>query len=77
MFAKLDFAGKSNTDKIIAQLGTGNAPAAEYCSNYIFPNGQKGYLPALGEWQIAYDNKTEIDACMSLIGGTSIYTDYH
>lgn len=75
--AKLDFAGKSNTDKIIAQLGTGNAPAAEYCSNYIFPNGQKGYLPALGEWQIAYDNKTEIDACMSLIGGTSIYTDYH
>ena len=73
--AKTDYLGKHNTDKIIEQLGAGNAPAAEYCQRIVFANGQKGYLPALGQWQTAYNNKTEIGACMSLIGGTAMDTD--
>nr|DAT61966.1 MAG TPA: Protein of unknown function (DUF1566) [Caudoviricetes sp.] len=76
--AKKDYLGSGNTDKIIAQLGSGNAPAADYCRGVTFKHGKKGYLGSLGEWQEAYNNKAEIDACMSLIGGTAIYTSaYH
>ena len=70
--AKKDYAGESNTDKIIAQLGTGNAPAAEYCRNYTFKNGKKGYLWSMGEAQDAYNNKKAIYAAMSKIGGTAM-----
>ena len=73
--AKKDYAGETNTDKIIAQLGTGNAPAAEYCRNYTFKNGKKGYLWSFGEAQDAYNNKAAIDAAMRKIGGTAITKD--
>lgn len=76
--AKKDYAGSVNTDKIITQLGPGNAPAADYCRGVTFKHGKKGYLGGTGEWQEAYNNKVEIDACMSLIGGTAINTsNYH
>ena len=67
--ANKDYAGEANTDKIIAQLGTGNAPAAEYCRSYTFKNGKKGYLWSLGEAQDAYNNKEAIDAALKKIGG--------
>ena len=76
--ALLDFDGVGNTPKIIEQLSgytnsniTG-APAAEACANYTFPSGSKGYLPALGEWKVAYDNKSAVESAMTLIGGTAI-----
>ena len=76
--AKKDYLGSGNTDKIIAQLGSGNAPAAYNCRALLmFPDGRKGYLGSLGEWQEAYNNKSEIDQCMSLIGGTAINTSYY
>lgn len=78
--AILDYDGAGNTPKIIEQLDgyydnyvTG-APAAEACAAYTFPNGKKGYLPALGEWQGAYNNKTAVVSAMTLIGGTAINT---
>ena len=37
-----------------------------------FPNGKTGYLGALGEWKAVYNNETEIDSAIRLIGGTSI-----
>lgn len=74
--AKKDYAGELNTDKIIAQLGIGNAPAAEYCRSLTFKNGKKGYLWSLGEAQDAYNNKASINAAMSKIGGTEITDDY-
>ena len=76
--AVLDFDGVCNTPKIIEQLSGYNdgystgAPAAEACAAYTFPNGKKGYLPAMGEWKTAYDNKTAVVSAMSLIGGTAI-----
>lgn len=72
--ARMDYAGKDNTDKIIAQLGASNAPASNYCKNTngLFPDGRQGYLGAFGEWMTAYDNKKEVDTCMSLIGGEAI-----
>lgn len=73
-----DYAGSSNTKQIISQLGAEGAPATGYCANYIFPNGQKGYLPAIGQWQEIFNNKSEIDTYMSLIGGMAIRTNqYH
>lgn len=77
--AMMDYDGRGNTDKIIAQLGASNAPAANYCKNTsgLFPDGRQGYLGSLGEWKEAYNNKSEVDACMSLIGGDVINTDYY
>lgn len=77
--ASLDFYGEDNTKKIIEQLsgyassgGAIGAPAAEACDAYLFPSGESGYLPALGEWIIAYNNKAAVNSVMSLIGGTAI-----
>lgn len=68
--ASKDYAGESNTDKIIEQIGTGDAPAAEYCRNYTFKNGKKGYLWALGEAIDASNNRSAINAAMDKIGGS-------
>ena len=70
--AKKDYAGELNTDKIIAQLGTGYAPAAEYCRNYTFKNGKKGYLWSLGEARDAYNNMQKINNAFIAIGYTKI-----
>lgn len=79
----LDFDGAGNTTKIIDYLtGTNDgsvdgAPAAEACSAYVFPNGKKGYLPALGELKVAYNNKTNINSAFALIGGTELLNSYY
>lgn len=77
--AKEDYDGVTNTQQLIAQLngytdsgGVVGAPAAEACAAYTFPNGAKGYLPSLGEWNVAYNNKEAIISAMSIIGGTQI-----
>lgn len=78
--AKLDYDGKSNTDKIIASLGSSTSNTAEWCrSKSITVNGsvRYGYLPSLGEWQTAYNNKSMIDSALSTIGGTAMLTGYH
>ena len=77
--AKADYAGESNTTKIINQLGSGNAPAAEHCrGRSCTVNGTTlyGYLGALGEWQTAYNNKSSVDSALSKIGGTAMSTTY-
>lgn len=81
-YALTDYDGYGNTPKIIKQCAgyTNNyitgAPAAEACADYIFPNGAKGYLPALGEWAAAHANKSAIDSAISLIGGEAITAGY-
>lgn len=82
--AVLDYDGIGNTPKIIEQLDGYNdsyssigAPAAEACAAFIFPSGQTGYLPALGEWQVAYNNNTAVESAMTLIGGTAIKSEYY
>ncbi len=76
--AKKDYKGVSNSSAIVSKYGAGTDYAAGWCQNFSFKNGKKGYLGSCGEWQEAYNNKAEIDACMSLIGGTAIATyDYH
>lgn len=70
--AMKDYAGELNTDKIIAQLDTGKAPAAEYCRNYTFKNGKKGYLWSLGEARDAFNNMRKINNAFIAIGYTEI-----
>ena len=72
-----DYSGEANTDKIIAQLGTTNATAAEYCRNYTFKNGNKGYLWSLGEALDAYNNKSAINKAMKKIGGASVIDGWY
>lgn len=68
--AATDFDGVNNTSKIIAALGSSNA--AGNCAAYTFPNGKTGYLGAAGEWQVARQNKEDLNSALTLIGGTTI-----
>lgn len=73
--AKADYKGAENTKLIVAGYDTGKA--AYSCANYEFPNGQKGYLPALGEWVVAKSYKDAIDETVLLIGGDAIAEKAH
>ena len=72
--AKLDMKSAENTANIMkAQSGTNYA--AGYCSSFTFPDGKTtGLLPALGWWQIAYDNKAAVNACLAACGATAMNT---
>ena len=71
--AVTDYAGYNNTQLMLA---TDSSGAGYSCANYTFPNGKKGYLPALGEWNIARNNRSAIDAAMEVIG-TTIQDKYY
>ena len=79
--AETDFNGESNTSIIREAISNEDASnnAAHYCySQTVSINGRvtiHGYLPALGELRIAYNNKSTIDSTLNLIGGTAIPTD--
>ena len=77
ILAKADYDGEGNTAKIIqfnSDNGTNTTSyAAPYCNAFLFtfPSGQKGYLPALGQLWTIYQNKTNVDACLTACGGTA------
>lgn len=64
--ALTDFAGYDNTQLMLA---TDTSGAGYSCANFTFPNGGKGYLPALGELNEAYKNESKINSLMTKIGG--------
>ena len=75
--AATDFDGVNNTAKIIAAIGNSNdgyrdGTAAGDCASYTFPNGKTGYLGAAGEWQVARQNKEDLNSALTLIGGTTM-----
>ena len=72
--ALTDFAGQENTALMLA---TDTNKAGYTCANYTFPNGEKGYLPALGEWKTAHANKAAIGEAMNLIGGTALDNNFY
>lgn len=72
-----DFSGPSNTQAMMGAYGNDRSEAAGYCAYFTFPNGLEGYLGSAGEWQVAYDNKSAIDACMSKAGGKAIGNSYY
>ena len=77
--AALDFDGFGGSEKMIEELagytdsaGVIGAPLAEACVNFVFPNGEKGYLPSCGEMLIAAKQKSQVNTALTLIGGTTI-----
>lgn len=72
--ALTDFAGYDNTQLMLA---TDTSGAGYSCANFAFPNGNKGYLPALGELNEVYARKSKIGSLMTIIGGSSFsYNNY-
>lgn len=67
-----DMKGFQNT-----ALLTGYHQVASECKKYIFPNGNKGYLPALGELHIVYQNLDAIEDLMKIIRGSVFGTDQY
>lgn len=68
--AALDFNGLGNTNNMISTASSTNN-AAQYCRDYIFPNGQTGYLGAVGEWNAVANSFDEIEELLSVIGAES------
>jgi hypothetical protein len=71
--ARLDFNGKSNTEKIITQLGD-SALAAKACAKYStegFPAGS-WYLPALGQLMASCVSFTDLTDALQTAGGTTL-----
>ena len=64
-----DFAGQKNTNIL---LSTGKSEAAAMAANYSFPNGNKGYLPALGELLEIKTFYSQFLSAMNSIGGVVI-----
>ena len=59
-----DMDGYHNTQKMLLKDTSG---AAYICANYIFPNGQKGYLPSVGELNIIVSYSDAVNSIMSVI----------
>lgn len=60
------FNGQQDTQILVE---SGLSPAADACAAYTFPNGVKGYLPSVGEWQVYVDNEAAAQEALILIGG--------
>ena len=74
--AKADYNGAGNMANIM-KLPQRTDYAANYCSTYILPDGNtKGYLPSLGQLNLAYQNKDAIDAALSKCGA-AMFEDYY
>lgn len=75
--ARHDVNGQTNTDALLAAVVAGtiaDAPAAQYCADVTFANGQQGYMPALGEIKAWFDNKDAVKDCFNAINA-NFYTN--
>lgn len=70
-----DYDGAGNTAKIL-QARSSPYNAAGWCNAFVFPDGKtKGFLPSLGQLNLAYQNKAAVDAALSKCGGTAMNAD--
>ena len=67
-----DYEGIRNTNAHVAYFGSKVDYAAGWCKQYVFKNGKNGYMGAAGEWNEVLHNLSEIDQCLSKIGGIVI-----
>lgn len=73
--AKLDLAGYENTEAVLAAVQAGtiaDAPAFTAARALTFANGATPFIPAAGQWDVIYNNITEINACRAALGQTLI-----
>lgn len=69
--ALADFAGKANTDLMVAALS--DSAASEVRSKDLFLSGKKGYIGSLGEWAIIAGKRSAINTLMELIGAEKLF----
>lgn len=68
--ARHDVNGEANTVALLKAITDGiimDAPAAQYCAEVTFANGQQGYLPAIGEIKAWFDNEDAVEDCLDAI----------
>lgn len=72
--AVMDKNGKSNTDKIISQLGANSSYAAGFCYNFTLESvgDSSWYLPSLGELNTILTNKTTLNESLAAMSGALI-----
>lgn len=75
--AKLDFNGKKNTNAHLSKYSEEVIPLFYACNNYIFPNGNRGYFPALGQVLIISKNVSKIDAMLKKIFKQGFPSSYY
>lgn len=63
-----DYEGYEHTQAYLSQ--SSYLPALNECVDYRFPDGQSGYLGAVGEIRLIYLNRAEIEKCFSALGMT-------
>jgi hypothetical protein len=64
-----DYDGRKNTQLM---QETDTSGAGFLCANYIFPNGEKGYLPSAGEFYEICNNAAAINAVLAMIDATQL-----
>ena len=68
-----DYNGARNTADILLSVPSANY-AAGWCDAFIFPDGKtKGFLPSLGQLNLAYQNRDAVNAALSKCGGAEMY----
>lgn len=72
-----DFSGYDNTKLLVDALAPSDETALKLASNFVFPNGVKGYLPALGEMVDVFSYLDAINKALELIGGDKIVNDWY
>lgn len=60
--------GRVLTDYLVKNWGTGSV-AASYCNNYIFTNGQNGYLPSQDEMVYILTHLDALNEALTIVGG--------
>ena len=65
-----DYDGAGNTANIL-RMQPSTDYAAGYCDAFVFPDGKtKGFLPSLGQLNLANQNASDVNAALNKCGGT-------
>ena len=65
--------GELNTKDILSSIS--NPYAAQAAYDYIFPNGQRGYLGSMGDFAIVHDNISQVEELFELVTGNKLFTN--
>lgn len=68
----LKFSSGGESTSYLAENGS---PAALFCTGYSSGQVNDWYLPTLGDIQLMYDHKKELDIALAIAGGNAIETD--
>lgn len=75
--AESDYDGRGNTNKMLITLSPTEETALYVAASYVFPNGETGYLPALGQLIDAFNNKEAINNALGKVGGIELADDWY